>query len=151
MPVLEYLVTKTEANSIKSKSVFIMFYNGHEARGLEIIRPLDEESEIFIEEHMVQLWESAEAVPLQQYRAAVQRALDPLINNTINAIYGAFMSQAEPSASDIFAAAEAVLANTPKMQEWNRLNIMFQSMTEAEFRRFLALSITITMSKSARG
>jgi hypothetical protein len=148
---IQFIITKIEANSLKTQAVIIMLSNGHAARLIEISLPLNEDAAEYIESNIAMLWDSAEVIPIQQYRAAVQRALDPLINNTINAIYSAFTSVAEPSASAIFAAAETVLANTPKMQEWDRLNIMLQSMTEAEFRRFLALSITINMSKSARG
>jgi hypothetical protein len=149
--IIQFLITKMEANSLKTQAIIIMLTNGHDARLIEITLHVDENPNEYIEANLKSLWDTAEPAPLQQYRAAVQRALDPLINNTINAIYGVFVGQAEPTAESIFAAAEAVLQDTPKMLEWERLTAMLQSMSDTELRRFLALTITINMSKSARG
>lgn len=148
---IEYIITKIEPNGLKTRVLIIVMSNGHEARSVEIIRPLDEDPAQYVNENLYLLWNQALPIPMQNYHAANQRAHDPIINSAIAAIYGVFTSQAEPAVSEIFTAAAEALSDTAKLQEWNRLTVMLQSMNEADYRRFLALMIVINLSKSARG
>lgn len=98
-----------------------------------------------------ELWRSGDPLPMQTYQAALQRAHEPMLNALITNIYDVINTQAEPDPELIIQAARNALSATPKMTEWQKLTTMLQGMSQDQFREFIALIITITLSKSARG
>lgn len=148
---LTWLITRQIPTSIRTTTHTLMLSDGISARQIEIDHPQDDDPQSYITANQATLWANATPIQMQKYFAAVQRNLDPLLNQVINTVYTIFLTNAEPDPADIITAAQALLTGTPKLDEWNKLNTMLQDMSQQQFRQFIALIIVINLSKSARG
>lgn len=146
---LYYVIETTIGISKGASGLIVLVSDGLEARRAELKVANTQDPDTQVQSRLQSLWASGEPATMQEYRQAVQRADNPLLNDIVDAIAVAISYSATPAADDILNAVQGVVGlGTPRYDELMKLTNMFKSMTNDQKDAMLAVLTLILLSKS---